>query len=205
MPVIQEREIERLGSHKLLRLNIRLIAATNSDLKQLADHGRFRDDLLFRLSKAVLRLPPLRDRPEDIPVYIHSFLKILQKSIQVNPQKAYKESLDFLMGYDWPGNVRELINVLEQSFLKAGSAEEILPSHLPDELHLKNPPSNASLLERGAPKQQMQELEKSIISRTLHFFNGNKRKIAQHLGLQRSVLYVIIKKCGLSNNGSQEV
>jgi transcriptional regulator with PAS, ATPase and Fis domain len=194
--VVQEREIERLGGQKLLPLNIRVIAASNTDLRMMADHGKFRDDLLYRLSKAVLKLPPLRERPEDIPVYIMNYLKVLGKN-----RKISKEALAYLVAYSWPGNVREVINVLEQSLFRATPNEEIRLVHLPDEVRNEH----VSLMKKtsareGSLKERIEETEKQIIADALRVSRGNKRKAAEYLGMQRSVLYLKMKKYRLNKD-----
>jgi len=194
--VIQEREMERLGSQRLIRLDMRLIAVSNSDLKNMAGQGKFRDDFLFRLSKAILRIPPLRERPEDIPIYLNSYLKVLNKSIGTRVKRIGNDVRECLMAYSWPGNVRELINVLEQSLFKVGREEELTLEHMPDDVRqhknaLRMMGAHASL------KSRVAQLEKDIILKTLQDFSGNKRKTAHRLGIQRSVLYLKLKKYGL--------
>jgi transcriptional regulator with PAS, ATPase and Fis domain len=195
--VVQERENERLGSQKLLPLNMRVIAASNTDLKMMAEHGKFRDDLLYRLSKAVLKLPALRERPEDIPVYIMNYLKLLGKN-----RKISKEALAYLVAYSWPGNVREVMNVLEQSLFRATTNEEIRSAHLPDEVRNEHVSLMKGISAReGSLKERIEETEKGIIADALRASKGNKRKAAQYLGLQRSVLYLKMKKYNLNKNG----
>jgi transcriptional regulator with PAS, ATPase and Fis domain len=196
--VIQEREIERLGSKKPLKLRFRLITATNTDLKKLAGEGKFRFDLFFRLSKAILALPPLRERREDIPIYVSHFLKILNKNFSTRIKSISKDALDILSQYDWPGNVRELANILEQSFYNMGYDEILLPDHLPNEL--KNNMSPSHLFQKiGKPLRKIvEEMERENILKTLEYYKGNKRETAKQLGIQRSVLYLKLKKFGLT-------
>jgi transcriptional regulator with PAS, ATPase and Fis domain len=195
--VIQEREIERLGAKKVIKLNFRLITATNTDLKKLAEEGKFRFDLFFRLSKAILTLPPLRERREDIPIYVSHFLNILGKNFGAQIKRVSKDALELLNRYDWPGNVRELANILEQSFYNMKGTEMLDPEHLPEEL--KNNTMSSHLYQNvGRPLRNIvEEIERENISKTLEYYKGNKRKTAQHLGIQRSVLYLKIKKFGL--------
>jgi len=195
--VIQEREVERLGSKKPIKLNFRLITATNTDLKKLAEEGKFRFDLFFRLSKAILTLPPLRERREDIPTYVSHFLNILGKNTGTRIKTLSKEALEFLNLYDWPGNVRELANILEQSYYNMGHDEVLMPHHLPKEIGTINE-SKHSLQEMDKPLQNiLAEIEKENILKTLRYCNGNKRKTAHHLGIQRSTLYLKLKKFDL--------
>lgn len=195
--VIQEREVERLGGKKPIQLNFRLITATNTDLKKLAEEGKFRFDLFFRLSKAILTLPPLRERREDIPIYVSHFLKILNKNFDRPIKTISKEALNILSQYHWPGNVRELANILEQSFYNIGSDEILRPDHLPDELKNNITPSYIDQ-EMGKPLRKIvEEIEKENILKSLEYCKGNKRKTAKHLGIQRSALYLKIKRFGL--------
>jgi transcriptional regulator with PAS, ATPase and Fis domain len=195
--VIQEREVERLGSKKPIKLNFRLITATNTDLKRLAEEGKFRFDLFFRLSKAILTLPPLRERREDIPTYVSHFLNILGKNIGPQVKTVSKEALAFLNQYDWPGNVRELANILEQSCYNMGHDEILMSYHLPKEIGTINE-SKHLLQEMDKPLQSiLEEIEKENILKILRYCNGNKRKTALHLGIQRSTLYLKLRKFDL--------
>ena len=195
--VIQEREVERLGSKKTLKLEFRLITATNTNLKKLAEEGKFRFDLFFRLSKANLDLPPLRGRREDISIYVSHFFKILNKSFGGRLKTVSREALEILSQYRWPGNVRELANILEQSFYNMGYDEILLPDHLPNELR-NNVLGSHSYQKIGQPLRKIvEEAERDNILKTLEHYKGNKRKTAQHLGIQRSVLYLKLKRFGL--------
>jgi two-component system response regulator AtoC len=195
--VIQEKEVERLGGKKTIKLNFRLITATNIDLKKLAEEGRFRFDLFFRLSKAILALPPLRERREDIPIYVSHFLNNLSKNIGTQIKKVSEEALKFLKQYDWPGNVRELANILEQSFYNMRNTETLDTDHLPEELK-KNINHFHSYPNKGKPLREItEEIERENILKTIKYYKGNKRKTAQHLGIQRSTLYLKIKKFGI--------
>ena len=195
--VIQEREIERLGSKKPLKLEFRLMTATNVDLKKLAEEGKFRFDLFFRLSKAILTLPPLRDRREDIPIYVAHFLKILNRNLSTQIKTISKEALDILCQYEWPGNVRELANILEQSFYNMGDEGILRTEHLPNELR-NSVTSSSEPKEIGRPLHTMvEEIERDIILKTLKCYKENKRKTAKHLGIQRSTLYLKMKRLGL--------
>jgi transcriptional regulator with PAS, ATPase and Fis domain len=196
--VIQEREIERLGSKKPLKLRFRLITTTNIDLKELAEEGKFRFDLFFRLSKAVIALPPLRERREDVPIYVSHFLNILNKNFGTQIKTISKEALAFLNQYDWPGNVRELANILEQSFYNMRGTETLSPEHLPKDLRNSIAPSQLHQKIGKPLKEFIEEIERNNILKTLEYYRGNKRKTAQHLGIQRSVLYLKMKRFGLT-------
>jgi transcriptional regulator with PAS, ATPase and Fis domain len=195
--VIQEREIERLGSKKPLKLKFRLITATNIDLKKLAEEGKFRFDLFFRLSKAILILPPLRERREDIPIYVSHFLKILNKNFDTPIKTISKEALNILSQYQWPGNVREVANILEQSFYNMSNDAMLQPDHLPNELK-NNVVLSYPYQKKAKPLRKMvEDIERENIMKTLKHNKGNKRKTAEDLGIQRSALYLKMKKFGL--------
>jgi len=197
--VLQEREVERLGGRKVLKLNFRLISATNTDLKALAKEGKFRSDLIFRLSKAVLDVPSLRDRREDIPIYVSHFLNILNRNSEKKILNISEGAMDLLNKYNWPGNVRELSNILEQSIYRINGGEGILRTeHLPDEIKFK---ANVSYNINNVTSLQkaVDDVERDLIFNTLKYYNGNKKKTATHLGIQRSVLYLKMKKLGVSS------
>jgi len=195
--VIQEREIERLGAKRPLQLKFRLITATNVDLKRLAEEGKFRFDLFFRLSKAILTLPPLRERRQDISIYISHFLEILKRNFGTRIKTISGEALNILSRYHWPGNVRELANILEQSFYNMGHDDLLQPIHLPNELREDIPLPYQDQKMRSPLRRIVEETEKENIVRALQHYKGNKRQTALHLGIQRSALYLKLKKYGL--------
>ncbi len=195
--VVQEREVERLGSKKTLKLNFRLISATNIDLKKLAEEEKFRFDLYFRLSKAILTLPPLRDRKEDIPIYVNHFIKLLNNKFETKIKSISREALDLLVKYHWPGNVREVMNVIEQSYYNMHGAEVLCPEHFPNDLKMNLPEPRSSQKKEKPLRNILEDAEKENILNALRINNGNKRKTASQLGIQRSALYLKIKKFGL--------
>jgi transcriptional regulator with PAS, ATPase and Fis domain len=190
--VLQEREIERLGGTRVQNVKFRLIGTTNTDLKPLVKEGKFREDFYFRIAKATIHIPSLRERKEDIPVYIHHFLKIINERFGTKFKRLSNETLFCFMNYDWPGNVRELINILEQVCLKKWEGEEIPMNSLPPELmggfsSPKVPPSPKIF------KKEVQEEEKKLILQALEQTMGNKRRAAFLLGIPRSTLYKKLK------------
>ncbi|OPY67554.1 MAG: Arginine utilization regulatory protein RocR [Syntrophorhabdus sp. PtaU1.Bin050] len=200
--VLQERETERLGSTKTEKITFKLIAATNIDLRNLVKEGKFREDLYYRVSKAVIHIPPLIDRKEDIPLYVSHFMEKINRSFKTRVKSISSGAMDTLLNYAWPGNIRELINVLEQAMLKAWNMEEILHEHLPLEMssHL---PGMAERLEnrnvaisKGSEglKREIGEKEKQLIIAAIRDTKGNKIKAAALLGIPRSTLYEKIKK-----------
>ncbi len=200
--VLQEREIERLGSTKPRKVNFRIIAATNTDLKGLVKEGKFRDDLYYRLAKAIFHIAPLRERKEDIPRYISHFLDKINLSFGTRIQKVSPQAMETLSNYNWPGNVRELINVLEQAVLKAWKGEAILEEHLPYEIkgHPAGEPRKKEQEVYGEGnkfKGVMEERERDMLLSALKRTQGSKSKAARFLGMPRSTMYEKIKRYGL--------
>ncbi|MEI9475986.1 MAG: sigma 54-interacting transcriptional regulator [Deltaproteobacteria bacterium] len=196
--VFQEREVGRLGGTQVQRVNFRLIAATNADLKTLVKEGKFREDLYFRIAKANILIPPLRERKEDIPVYINHFLNIINKRFGTKFKRLSNEALVCFMNNDWPGNVRELINILEQASLKKWEGEEIPMSSLPVEPISSptqyNPPPFKAVHASAKPfKKELAEKEIKLILQSLENTKGNKRRAALLLGIPRSTFYKKLK------------
>lgn len=189
--VIQEGEIMRIGGKFPLKVDIRIIAATNKDLTSLCKKGLFREDLFYRLNVININLPPLRDRIEDIPYLINHFLKkhaykrkdLLIKSIS-------EEALDILKSYSFPGNIRELENIIERA-ISFANGQEILPSDLPEYV-LKTPTQKlASSLKL---KEAIADIEKELIWSALQRTGGNITKAAKELGIHRQQLQRKLKK-----------
>jgi transcriptional regulator with PAS, ATPase and Fis domain len=192
--VLQEREVERLGSTRIQKIDFRLIGATNTDLRTLVEQGKFREDLYYRIAKAIIHIPPLRGRKEDIPVYVNYFLKTINARFGTRFERLTNEALSCFMDYDWPGNIRELINVLEQACLKKWEGTEIPLGSLPPELITGSQLSISSPSKRvPSPstffREDRREREKKSIMQALAETKGNKRKAASLLGIPRSTLY----------------
>lgn len=189
--VLQEKEIERLGGRGTIKVDFRVIAATNVNLIAFVQQGRFRPDLFYRLNTVPVMIPPLRERKEDIPFYVDHFLKEINKRLEMDVRRVSDEALQIMMNYSWPGNVRELTNVLEQSLLNATQNGIILPENLPSFVFEKDDhfaENNSNL------KGILEETERQIIRKTLNFTRGNKRKAAKLLEIQRCSLYQKLKK-----------
>ncbi len=185
--VFQEREVERLGSTKIRKVKFRIIVSSNVDLRKAVADGRFRKDLYFRIAKGTITIPPLRERKEDIAVYVDYFLKTINKQFGTRFKRFTEEAFSCLQGYDWPGNVRELINILEQMVLKQWDGEEIPLICLPKEIIDNSSKVDSSLSKEY--KKGMTETEKELILKALKQTNGNKRSAASLLGISRSSLY----------------
>jgi Nif-specific regulatory protein len=187
--VLQEREFERVGSEKTVKVDVRIIAATSRNLEDLVSHGKFREDLYYRLNVIPLFLPPLRERGEDIPVLIDHFLNKFNKENKRNVVLD-KNALQVFLNYNWPGNVRELENTVERLVIMSGS-EQITASDLPVSLsirRLKVPGKSASL------KSNIEEIEKANILDALEKTGWVQAKAARILGITPRQIGYKIKK-----------
>jgi transcriptional regulator with PAS, ATPase and Fis domain len=189
--VLQEKEIERLGGKNSIKVDFRVISATNVNLSELIEKGRFRSDLFYRLNTIPIEIPPLRERKEDIPLYIDHFLKKINISFGSNARGISDDGLKIIMNYHWPGNLRELMNVLEQSILNMAGGDIILPMNLPQILFEKNYNVNVN---NFSLKNIVERSEIETIRKVLNSVEGNKRKAAKLLNIQRSVLYQKLKR-----------
>jgi transcriptional regulator with PAS, ATPase and Fis domain len=194
--VLQEKEVARLGTTKTKKIDFRLIAATNVDLRQLVKEGKFRDDLYYRVARGVINLPPVRERKEDIPLYVNHFLEKINRSFKTNIKRISRETMDVFIHYTWSGNIRELINVLEQVAIKASNSEEITLDLLPKEMRsvVERPWKRDSGSGTTSIKQEVVSVEKELIISALREVDGNKRKAATLLTMPRSTLYQKMKK-----------
>ena len=191
--VIQEREYRPIGSDRLVRVDFRLICATNIDLDAALRDGRLREDLYFRINTIAVRVPSLRERTEDIPLLCEHFLEKYRQRHQRNIKSIQPAVYHLLIRHRWPGNVRELENVIERGVLVA-KGSEITVNDLPETLR----EGSAGPAEFQVPAHRsLAELEKMAILQTLQRTNWNKQEAAQILGLYRPTLYSKMKKHGI--------
>jgi DNA-binding NtrC family response regulator len=183
--VLQEREYQRLGGTRLLRANVRVIAAANRDLRDAVARGAFREDLYYRLQVFDIQMPPLRERTRDIPLLIEAFLQDIGRAIGRPPQGLTPDAKEMLMKYRWPGNVRELRNVLERAAILSEDGP-IAAGHL--SLHAD------ALAPSSTPTTDLRAAERVAIEKALRETDGNKAKTARRLGLTRTQLYVRLRK-----------
>jgi transcriptional regulator with GAF, ATPase, and Fis domain len=188
--VLQEREFQRLGGVRLLKANIRVIAATNRDLRDAVARGAFREDLYYRLQVFDIRIPPLRERADDILVLAEAALQDVARSVGRAPAVLTHAASAVLMAYTWPGNVRQLRNVLERAAILC-DGDPITPLHL--ELPVESSPAPTSTLFTA----DLTALERRTIERVLRETAWNKSKAATRLGLTRSQLYVRLRRHAL--------
>ena len=190
--VLQEREFQRLGGTRLLKANIRVIAATNRDLRKAVERGEFREDLFYRLGVFDIQIPPLRARPADIVPLSETFLQEIGRSFGRPPVGLTRDARQALLQYDWPGNVRELRNILERAAILCDGA-------LIDTSHLALQSGNRSL---RSDTTDLGVVERTTIAKVLHECRGNKTKAARRLGVSRTQLHLRIRKYRLEEAAS---
>ena len=191
--VLQEREIIPVGGTKPIKVDVRLIAATNADLEKEVKDDRFRADLYYRLNVIPINLPPLRDRRDDIPLLIDHFLKIAtQKTGKV--KEVSKEAMECMINYDWPGNVRELENIIERAVILE-ETDEITLDSLPEKIRNKSVGTKKIVMQKA--QVTLEELEKEYLISVLEETNWQKKKASSILGINASTLYRKIQRYGL--------
>jgi PAS domain S-box-containing protein len=185
--IIENKEFERLGEVKTRKIDVRIIAATNKDLKRLVDEGKFRDDLYYRIAVLKIFVPPLRERKEDIPLLVEHFINKLNETHQKNISGVKEEVMKIFLEYSWPGNVRELINVLEYAF--AVCKERLIDvHHIPKEIR---------------SKQYLDENERERILNALESCNWKISECAKILGVHRTTLWRKMRKLELYKSAKQ--
>jgi PAS domain S-box-containing protein len=193
--VLQEGEFERVGSSKTLKVNVRIITATNRNLDGMVKDNRFRLDLYYRLNVFPVNIPPLRERKKDIPLLLSYFINKLRSEMGKDITGVSKEALDFLADYDYPGNIRELENILEHAFVRC-HGRTILPSHLPFDdtcVTAKNILKSLQLKSGDT----MEIMEKELILSAIKQTNYHLNKAARVLGMGRATLWRKMKKYGI--------
>jgi DNA-binding NtrC family response regulator len=195
--VLQERELERLGSNKTKHIDVRVIAATNVDLRIALENGTFREDLYYRLNVLPLNIPPLRQRKEDIPYLAEHFMRKVSREMGRECTLS-QNAIDRLMQYDWPGNVRELENVIERSIVLCGSSQ--LDA---DDVKIDAGRSRAAQADNFLPAgMSLDAYEQEIIREALRRANGNKSQAARLLGITRNALRYRLSQMGLENDST---
>ncbi len=194
--VLQNKTFERVGGEKTLEADVRIVAATNKNLTEEMQAGRFREDLYYRLNVIPIEVPPLRDRKEDIPYLVEHFLKKYSEATGKNVLKCSQGAMDLLTRYEWYGNVRELENAIERAVVMA-TGSVISPGHLPATLQQPDDTLTPPPVEVTEPSSLYAQ-EKQLILNTLRATNWNKYQTAKRLGITRSTLYSKIGKYQLS-------
>jgi transcriptional regulator with PAS, ATPase and Fis domain len=187
---LQEREIRRVGAERNIKVNARLVAATNRDLRAAVDAGTFREDLYFRLGAFVITVPPLRERREDIPPLVHDFLRRAAARVKKDVKTVSADAMTVLMNYSWPGNVRELEHAVERAVIVA-RGDSIKVRELPPEV------SQKTRLRVTDDSLDLQAQERAMIERALERFRGNRRQAADALKISTVTLWRKMKQYGL--------
>lgn len=190
--VIEDKEIRPLGATKGEKVDVRIIAATNTDLRRATEEGSFRQDLFYRLNVVEVTLPPLRERPEDIPLLIQHFVGNSAQSSQV--KRLSPEALRLLLNYPWPGNVRELENIIERALVFC-RGEEITPDDLPTYITGSKSPI-PTLHDALLRRRSLNDIEREYILLALEFTEGKKKEASELLGIDRKTLYRKLEEYG---------
>jgi DNA-binding NtrC family response regulator len=200
---LQDGEIRRVGENEPLNVDVRLIAATNKDLKREIEEGTFREDLYYRLNVIPIHLPALRERRDDIPLLVNHFLKIYAERTKKNNPTVSPEAMNILMQYNWPGNVRELENVIERGLILAAK-NAIQPEDLPATLIESEQVQNTDLEVIVGGEQTLEELEKKHILSTLERVAWNQKKASDILGISTTTLWRKLKSYGIEPKRKEE-
>jgi len=199
--VLQEREFERLGGTKTIKVDVRLIAATNRDLRAALEEGTFREDLYYRLNVVPIDIAPLRERKEDIPDLVNLFISRFAGDSGKTVESISPQAMQILVNYHWPGNVRELQNIIERACaLAKGTVLE------PEDIHIDARPSKSAAVGNGFLPDGMtlEQWEDEMVQEALRRASGNKSQAARLLGLSRNALRYRLSKIGIADEGEKE-
>ncbi|OGL41071.1 MAG: Fis family transcriptional regulator [Candidatus Schekmanbacteria bacterium RBG_13_48_7] len=200
--VLQEREFERVGGTETMKVDVRIVAATSTDLEKYVKEKKFREDLYYRINVIPINLPALRERRDDIPLLIQHFLQKFCKEQNAPLKTIAQKAMRLLMSYTWSGNVRQLENVIERIVTLVGTRRQILPSDLPPEIQdskENNIFSGLEIPDEGIEyKSVINSMEISLILKTLRKTNWNKKQAARLLNLKRTTLVEKIKKMNIN-------
>jgi len=196
--ILEDKTFKRVGGVKDICVDVRVISATNQDLKELMNEGKFRKDLYYRLQVVPIYLPPLSDRKEDILPLAKHFIEVFNTEFAKNVKEISEKAREFLVRYDWPGNVRELRNVIERAMILE-SEDILLLEHLPIELVSGNMPPIMQQTGFNIPKEglSLEKVEEDLVNQALTIAEGNQSKAADLLGMQRDAFRRRLKKYGI--------
>jgi len=206
--VLEESQVLRVGGAQPIDVDVRVIAATNCNLREAIDKGNFRADLYYRLNVVSISIPPVRERPEDVPHLIRHFLQRKTKELGLPPKELAPETVEKLLNYSWPGNARELENVIERLLVLSAEEGPIGCSSLPQEV-LEGRAVNSQVRERVLSgklclSDAVDEFERDIISEALGRFHFNQTRAASVLGTTRRILKYRMDKLGLISDDAGE-
>jgi two-component system NtrC family response regulator len=194
--LLQEGEMQKVGAVEPVKVDVRIVAATNRNLRRMADEGEFREDLYYRLAVIPMTLPPLRERGEDIPELVRHFWRKTTQKMGREDLLLPDKLLSVFSSYHWPGNIRELQNVIERiAVLSRGP--EVTDSDLPEALRREQSVVDSLQFELPPNPISLDAIERELIVRALERFNGNQTKAAQYLGLTRKTLIYRMEKHGI--------
>ncbi|HTC88242.1 MAG TPA: sigma-54 dependent transcriptional regulator [Bryobacteraceae bacterium] len=199
--VVQEREFQRLGSSETVRVDVRVVAATHTDLVDLIKQGKFREDLYYRLNVVPIALPPLRERPSDVPTLVEHFIQRICREENLAIKRISHETMGRLAAHDWPGNVRQLENAVEKAIVLSGDRTELYPGDFPlppRRLPVAYPPGSSQSIiavpDNGLDfERTVGSIELNILEQALRKTRGNKKLAAEMLGLKRTTLTAKLK------------
>lgn len=202
--VIQEKEFMRLGAVETIRVDVRIVAASNADLGHMMKEGTFREDLFYRLNVITIDMPPLRRRREDIPLLIQHFLRKYTEENKKRIHEVVADAMHILMDHPWPGNVRELENTIERAIVLS-TGDRITVDLLPDSLRFLRPVDQPTMivpLDGLSLKDSVSDYERSMIQQALELASGVQKRAAELLGLKPSTLSEMMKRLGISTRSS---
>jgi transcriptional regulator with PAS, ATPase and Fis domain len=199
--ILQEREFERLGSNKTIGIDVRVIAATNQDLRVALEQGTFREDLFYRLNVVPINIPPLRKRKEDIPYLAQYFLNKFARESGRQIEGLSEEAIQLLESHYWPGNVRELENVIERAVVLARSSRLTPEDIRLDDIHKKPVAADDLFL---PPGMTLDDYEKWLIQEALRRAKGNKSQAARLLGITRNAFRYRLSQTGIENGDGED-
>jgi two-component system, NtrC family, response regulator PilR len=206
--VLQDREFKRVGGTEDIRVDVRIIAATNKDLEEAVREKQFREDLFYRLNVIQVKLPPLRERREDVPLLAMHFLQKFSKELNKTISNISSEALQLLLDYDYPGNVRELQNIIERAVALEANPEltaQNLRSYLDDHLQLKKGGLELDIPNEGINLEKLvEEIERTLLLKALNRTHGIKKKAAELLGINFRSMRYRLDKYGLNDGADME-
>jgi two-component system response regulator PilR (NtrC family) len=207
--VLQDKEFKRVGGTEDIRVDVRIIAATNKELEEAVKEKRFREDLFYRLNVIQIKLPPLRDRREDIQILANHFLKKYSQELSKNISKISPEALQILLNYEYPGNVRELQNIIERAVALEGSSDlsaHNLSSYLSEQPLLRKGPIDIEIPNDGIDLEKMvEDLERTLLLKALDKTKGIKKKAAELLHINFRSMRYRLEKYGLNHGSDSEL
>jgi two-component system nitrogen regulation response regulator NtrX len=195
--VLEEQAFERVGGKETIRVDVRVLAASNQNLQDQIAQGRFREDLFYRLAVIPIEVPPLRQRHEDIPLLVEHFIRLFSGENAKRPKTISVEALAYFLSYDWPGNVRELRNMVERLVIMT-PGDVIGPEALPPPLRPRDPAGEEDSQRERTLKEAREAFERAYILSELRLLDWNMTKTAQKLGIERSHLYRKLKIYGIT-------